>query len=135
MKLSVAIRLGSMLVPQCIGQSVDWHRDVTGQPVVAACALGAAGLAIGQWPLRMEPGIMRRDSVWNPCDSWPWTVCDVACPQCCVWYSGGANVVAIIAHLNDTHRWTREQIADWIATIEPQEAPATTPEQHEEVLA
>jgi len=26
-----------------------------------------------------------------------------------------------IAHLNDGHGWTRERIADWVATIETQE--------------
>lgn len=26
-----------------------------------------------------------------------------------------------IAHLNDKHKWTREAIADWIATLEPTE--------------
>jgi hypothetical protein len=25
-------------------------------------------------------------------------------------------------HLNDDHRWTREQIADWVQTIEPPQA-------------
>ncbi len=29
----------------------------------------------------------------------------------------------MVIHLNDDHRWTREQIADWVATVEPSETP------------
>jgi hypothetical protein len=32
-----------------------------------------------------------------------------------------------VTHLNDDHRWTREQIADWVATIEQAEDVALTP--------
>lgn len=36
------------------------------------------------------------------------------CPACAL---GGEGTV-LIAHLNDHHSWTREQIADWVETIE-----------------
>jgi hypothetical protein len=33
-------------------------------------------------------------------------------------------------HLNDDHRWTRERIAEWVATVEPKEPePRTESEQ------
>ena len=32
-----------------------------------------------------------------------------------------APVYAVIGHLNDEDYWTRERIADWVATIEPAE--------------
>jgi hypothetical protein len=36
----------------------------------------------------------------------------------------------MILHLNDDHRWTREEIAAWVSPPEekPAEAPATTPD-------
>jgi hypothetical protein len=38
--------------------------------------------------------------------------------------------------LNDHHRWTRERIAEWVATVEPQDAPAPVPDEaREEVEA
>jgi hypothetical protein len=58
------------------------------------------------------------------------------CPEC-----HGKRVLArLIPHINDDHGWTREQIADWVATIEPQQAPqesemgAELPEQQTAVI-
>lgn len=36
-----------------------------------------------------------------------------ACPVC-AWNSDDANLFSHVTHLNDDHRWTREQIADWL---------------------
>jgi hypothetical protein len=33
----------------------------------------------------------------------------------------------MILHLNDDHRWTREQIAQWVAPSAPEEEPASSP--------
>lgn len=95
MKLSDAIRLGSMMKPQ-------GYRALSSES--GTCALGAALDAISQ-----------PDSA--PCYHWP-IVDDfvVGCPACLgitqTWLG------FIIAHLNDDHRWTRERIADWIETLE-----------------
>ena len=35
----------------------------------------------------------------------------VPCPQC------GSTEMDTIPHLNDSHRWTRERIADWLDTL------------------
>ena len=119
MQLSEAIRLGAMLRPQARGWLV---RDVfvptrgwrgwlgRGKMTTGTCALGAALEAVG---MAADLG-----SVWH---MWPWTLnrselCPV-CPVC-----GIARMASgIIWHLNDSHDWTREQIADWVATIEPRE--------------
>jgi len=108
MKLSEAIFLGSKLGPQCFGVlRID---DAT-------CAVGAAGVAMGN----------RSKDAWTILASWPWTTVttEIKCPECediCFLVGG------LITHLNDTHSWTREQIADWVATVEPSE-PETQGEQ------
>lgn len=74
----------------------------------ATCALGAALRAIGDKSEEYFVGAF-----------WPWVDRDrVRCPECASWLS---DVECAIAHLNDNHRLTREQIADWVATIEPVE--------------
>jgi hypothetical protein len=107
MKLSEAIRLGAMLKPQGFGG------NTTGPMATVTCALGAAYEAAEVahcWIAlsRRFPILMRIE----------WLVCP-ACDE---------RVETPIPHLNDDHRWTREQIADWVATIEAQHEP--TPEPH-----
>lgn len=105
MQLSEAIFLGSKLSKQAFGVLCD-HDGGT-------CAYGAALKAIG------GKGIARE---------WPW-IADVThtmpCPEC-----GEVESVGAIpsTHLNDMHRWTRERIADWVATVEPREEPTSCPE-------
>jgi hypothetical protein len=98
MKLSEAILLGAMMSPQAF--QALFRDDGT-------CALGAALLAIG--PVS-EPALR------SVCKRWPWAVTvSVDCPGC----GRSCPVFGVITHLNDTHRWTREQIADWVASVEP----------------
>lgn len=40
----------------------------------------------------------------------------VHCPYCLS--MGGHSLEAIIVHLNDEHLWTREEIADWLDTLD-----------------
>lgn len=106
MQLSEAIRLGAMLKPQGYGALLEDGKT---------CAIGAACDAIGllgqcmadgtfpdsvaqRWPLLEELNVLR------------------TCPTCGMGQFGGGGV---IVHLNDSHKWTREQIADWVQTIEP----------------
>lgn len=103
MKLSEAIRLGAMLKPQGYG-------DASSSALApATCAMGAAAQAVGN----------EVDSYQLFYKEWPFTykLC-VACPasdidrtQC---------VLSQVHRLNDHYRWTRERIADWVATIEAQ---------------
>lgn len=97
MRLSEAIRLWAMLHPQYFGAT--YGMDVNHQ-VLGTCAMGAA---------RQAGFIVRREGVL-----------DIAtrCPHC-----GKVRdaLLRVITHLNDGHRWTRERIADWVATVEPAE--------------
>lgn len=110
MRLSEAIRLGAMLKPQAFG---DYSVGV------GTCALGAAHEALGK--------NADDESEWW----WPELPRDAICPSC-----GGMRhsdssfaVGGVIAHLNDVHKWTREQIADWVETIErEQDAKHSQPE-------
>lgn len=100
LKLSVAIRLGSMLHPQSSHELLT----IRGGVIVGSCALGAAEQA----------GYVRSD---NPIR--------VTCPACRVWLHGP--LYNLVMHLNDDHRWTRERIADHVEVIENESAnePAT----------
>lgn len=40
------------------------------------------------------------------------------CPKTCQYYDDRASLRWFIMHLNDDHKWTREQIADWIETLD-----------------
>jgi hypothetical protein len=102
MPLSQAIRLGSMLKPQVFG--ILRNRWGT-------CALGAAREAVG---------VRTRASVKLP---WGWIEQESECPSC----ADEMSVDWIITHLNDNHRWTRERIADWVATVEPKQESTTLP--------
>lgn len=104
MKLSEAIRLGAMMKPQAFEDYLDEGNT---------CAMGAALDAIGQL-----------DS--DHCDSEYFPLVDVAVTRCpiCRLRTAAGNVSSTIFHLNDDHKWTRERIADWVATIEAKEVAA-----------
>jgi hypothetical protein len=99
MKLSTAIRLGAMLGPQAFGRLDD---ATTGGTCAYGAALQAAGLDFY--------------------DTWKLTgVFHAMCPACAdAQRAADRYRFNTLAHLNDTHRWTREQIADWVQTIEEQ---------------
>ncbi len=102
MRLSEAIRLGAMNKPQGFG----WYDDGA-----ATCAMGAAMEAVG---CSKQPLITKR--------MWPVLVQSPAsCPACDLVLHGSDRlfaVGAIVVHLNDEHRWKREQIADWVESLE-----------------
>lgn len=121
MKLSEAIRLGAMLKPQTFGRisgPVDGPRlpgDVLGlRFALGTCALGAAYDA--GW-LRQREDVGVHDA-------------PMYCPACGQWsYADEVDALVnhIVMHLNDEHRWTREQIADWVESVEHRlAAPAVT---------
>lgn len=99
MKLSEAIRLGSMATEQQFGWCGDLESGKT-------CALGAVFVAVGENYTYED--MKAKLPLLAFTESAP-------CPQCgrC-----GDSSFATIPHLNDHHRWTREQIADWVETIE-----------------
>ena len=109
MKLSEAIRLGAMLRPQTkVGYFVN----------KGSCAIGAAAEAVE------ASGFDRVGSSWRVvrlvADRWPWLMrIDLRSYVACTLTQQSRHDQ--IAHLNDGHGWTRERIADWVATIETQE--------------
>jgi len=93
MRLGDAMRLGIMIHPrQAFNASVRYSE------VVASCALSAAGYG----------GYSYRGAIGDTLDR------HMRCPVC----NGPQTVRFIIMCLNDTHRWSREKIADWVDTID-----------------
>jgi hypothetical protein len=131
MKLSEAILLGSIESEQGFGSTSALKSSKD------KCAYGAALLAVGQevddcaivqavmiWPWITQactPPVSGYENslcraIYGLCTLpviWPWITQD-----------GWRNITVqnIIWWLNDTLRWTRPQIAAWVATIEPQES-------------
>lgn len=105
MRLSEAIRLGSMLRPQGFE---DYF------PGDGSCALGSAlDSAFSVVPITNAGRALLLDVTW------PWLTkpVPVECPDCGSFVYLFWHVVS--THLNDKHRWTRERIADWVETVEP----------------
>jgi hypothetical protein len=144
MKLSEAIRLGSVMKPQNYGAFYGKRLTVrrrNGFPWLkltfedSSCALGAAYEAEGGMsrttrtyppgmvviPFRGKPYTLTRpqkvDIIEAPSD-WHgvfWHV--VRCPACSHFEE---RLSTVIPHLNDKHRWTREAIARFVEGIENQ---------------
>lgn len=116
--LSEAIRLGAMLRPQGFGDLFQFsYPDLT----VKTCALGAAYEAAGIMSIDSD-----RDATgWPKLTRGAFPILDLllerGCPACRK--LGTDKLAFVVTHLNDEHRWTREAIADWIATLEPQPEP------------
>lgn len=114
MKFSEAIRLGGVHGPQLFGREFD------GDDKTASCAFGGAILASG---LTIEPALPGTLSLrgGSPMGSIRvpdhWRVGGVECPSC----FHRSFLIAIVQHLNDCHRWTRQEIADFVETIEARE--------------
>ncbi len=105
MKLSEAIRLGSMVHPQGIGKlrSVNLSNEV-----ISTCALGAAYVASGL------DIVTHTDNYDELIQLYPILSKRVIQPL----LGTGMELVHLIYWLNDSQRWTREAIADWVQTIE-----------------
>lgn len=123
LRLSEAIRLGAMWKPQRFGGPLMPLAEES-----ATCALAAAAEAYGD--VELCSGVAWADRV-------PARTREIGvfvCPSC---GSPRVNVndegfLMSIAHLNDTHRWSRERIADWVETFEsepetPDGQPANVP--------
>ncbi len=112
LKLSEAIRLGAMLRPQTFGVGTDDNGDCA-----LASAIRAAGCPIrppgeGDASARDERPGVQTISVEFPIE---WNLDYLnTCPEC----SEELSRFRLIPHLNDKHRWTREQIADLVKICE-----------------
>lgn len=108
MKLSEAIRLGSMLHPQ--------GRKAFFAPSGATCALGAALSAIGHSASVVTDSQMYDDLR----ERWP--VLNVRVNQPHNTKADSFPLMYVIEDLNDVSDWTREQIADFVEAVEVREA-------------
>lgn len=136
MKLSEAIRLGSMLHPQVHGgmqavQTVQPFGSILGlneiEETVGTCALGAAikacGLkSVGADSVLPETSISARSGQFAKIVVLPVEWGDALCqvircpePEC----AKREPMIQVIAHLNDDHRWDRERIAGFVESYEP----------------
>jgi hypothetical protein len=126
MRMSEAMRLGAMLHDQAYGEL--WTLD-EGGAVIASCALGAAFEAAGLPMSReMRPypilgvggtGVLNWGDVpyeWQPLLGAPAEL-PCGCERTGLGvglFSANFNVQGAIVHLNNSHHWTRERIADWL---------------------
>ena len=120
MRLSEAIRLGAMLKPR---QAFGAWLDEDG----GTCAIGAALDAFGA----LNADGTADEQKWAEAVKCvrPTTFIPNACPAC---FRTSDRVDDTMRHLNNHHRWTREQIADWVESIErtleaPQSVAAADP--------
>lgn len=120
MRLSEAIRLGAMLKPQKFGPPSHQLKYET-----ETCALAGVAEVIGEQNLNV--------CGWNK--RWPVLKQQRFCPACVMNGNKPDVVTGVITHLNDRHRWTREQIADWVETIESAAVPPSMDATTDEVFA
>ena len=112
MKLSEAILLGSVGSEQGSGLLSIYKSSEK------KCALGAALLATGLIMEQSEESLADW-SYERLRMMWPWLRERASCHLCQDGFV--TSRLACVWHLNDIHKWTRPQIAAWVATIEPEE--------------
>jgi hypothetical protein len=96
MTIAEAIRAGSSRTYQTFGNYMTHDRgEITG-----ACAFGAA--LVGYHKTSRLMAIPNDSPVWR-------IAIGADCPACGVGFH-----CAVLEHLNDIHRWTREDIAEWL---------------------
>ena len=105
MRFSEAMRLGAMLRPR---QAFWLLHDPSDN---STCAMGAACEAVGILDTIEYGG---RYTGKGP-QEWRWITMAMLCPACSHFHD---QVQALVIHLNNDHRWTRERIADWVEAQE-----------------
>jgi hypothetical protein len=106
MKASEALILGSLVTQQGFGA----ESPASSRP----CALGTIGMALG---LKFD-----NLTIYSKLEKvFPWmreSGCEVPCPKCDL---KETRTMSVIYHLNDYHKMPRNEIAKWIASVEPKE--------------
>jgi hypothetical protein len=103
--LAEAMRRGMTRRPeQAFGEYYHGHN--------ASCALGATYEGLYRLPYEAE-GIVPKD-LWRFYECLDFVI--RRCPEGC---RKRVPLGALIVHLNDDHRWSRERIADWLISIAP----------------
>lgn len=138
MKLSEAIRLGSMIHPQGFGAYAKEHNtEFLGHVVtteIHTCAYGAGLIASGEEVAALLSN--DTDALSPVPEEWVLFVESVVfCPEPhCVHRGDGDQMIfhlngdQMIFHLNDEHRWSRERIADWVEQMETALSPVAVEE-------
>ena len=120
MKLSEALRLGEFAVAPYRG---SWFKRDAGGSACGACAIGRVCMAVGFIPA-CDPKLTTQEQFEVECaaiarlfaDKWPWTL----------GYKGHTDIIdnpvaEAISDMYEYHGKSIQEIADWVATIEPQE--------------
>ncbi len=143
MRLSEAIRLGAVLKPQA--------HDGTIISETHTCALGAAIEGAGIPARALDKGELMTtgrghgearggEQAYTLPVEWMKTMRRISdsffCPvQYCTDFLSMCSGARIIAHLNDSHKWTREQIADYVEQFEEKSNEETCEEVREHVAS
>lgn len=118
MKLSEAIREGSKttrplrgsMYASCPRSEADIDRYPDGGLLAThACALGAATHHARRLGVLIDASTLK---------TFPIIDAQVSYPCACATVSSWTALGPLIVHLNDTHTWPREAIAEWVETIE-----------------
>ncbi len=121
MKLSEALRLGEFAVAPYRG---SWFKRDAGGSACGACAIGRVCMAVGFIPA-CDPKLTPHEQFEVECvaiarlfaDKWPWTL----------GYKGDTLIIdnpvaEAISAMYEYNGKSIQQIADWVATIEPKES-------------
>lgn len=111
MRFAEAMRLGAALRPQAFGELFD---------SVGSCAMGAVMEAVGAMTpsrlLSMDPFKASMDGHASLQQKYPWIYKTIVKhPITGIDFPLNHTVV----DLNNYYRWNREQIADWVDTVDP----------------
>ena len=114
MKLSEAIIAGAKLRPQAFGH----YFTGTTRTDACSCVVGCV------YEATFEDAVLSHDALVNQIEQ----LCSrfdllrghekMYCPECAGEECKHDCLLNILIHLNDDHRWTREQIAAWVAERE-----------------
>lgn len=110
LSLSQAIRLGAAMKPQGFGNYFDKDGGT--------CVMGAALDAVGELKQTVVGNAFEFYSMF-PINKVKVGTCPGGCKYRPI---AGDDLHGYLWHLNDAHRWTREQVADWVEMIEFHEA-------------
>lgn len=114
--LSASLRKADALeLPDLRCSYIDPHVANWGGEKPPCCAIGGANVADGNVEMQFvgkEP-VLSANSV-IAAQEWRWPNLVTWCPACTV---TGSELENLVAHLYDSHEWSRSQIADWIDTL------------------
>lgn len=132
--LSEALRLGEFAASSYWG---SWFKRTESGEVCGACAIGRVCMAIGFIPV-YNPKLTSTEQFEIECQDierlfaqkWPWTV---------TWGDGSGDVInnPVADKISDMYEWDHasiQDIADWVATIEPKEHHDLQPESNTQLL-